>query len=112
MGALGLPLAILGTGLAAGGAAYGVKKVIDIGNDRAAAKAQADLQPQIQDALTQAQQSRALLNQQKSLAQAQAAASVPSTGTGRKRLAPMPGIYTSPLGAVLGNSRGTTQLGN
>lgn len=115
MGAVGIPLlGLLGTAAAAGGAAYVTKKVVDGANTRAQEKASATINPQIDAFNNQASQQRALLEQQKALAQQQADsyAASQSDSAKRRRTSLLPGVATSNLGATLGNVGTSTLLGN
>lgn len=114
MGAIALPvLGLLGTGLAAGGAAYVTKKVIDGANNRSMEKANA-VQPDITASLQQSSREKALLSQQAELARqkASAKASAALGASNRRRSLLSPGVVTSNVGLTGNPLTGSSILGN
>lgn len=116
MGAVGLIPALVGlagTALAAGGAAYVTKRVVDGANNRSMERANA-MQPDITASLQRSSQEKALIGQQTELARRQAAAKAQAAlGTaGRRRNLLAPGVVTSNLGLTGTPNIGSSVLGN
>lgn len=111
MGAVGIPLlGLLGTTVAAGGAAYVTKKVIDGANNRAIEKAN-NVQPDIQSAISQSAREKALLDQQNELARQKIGQSSLATNNRRRSLL-APGVVTSNLGITGNPNTSGSLLGN